>query len=201
MPLIGLTGGIGAGKSTIAARLREHGAHVVDADVMAREAVAFGTPALNAIIRRFGSEVLLPTGELNRSALGVVVFADEAARKDLEDIVHPAVHALTNAAFERIRAADPDAAIVYDVPLLLEAKNSYAFDRIVVAHAPVAQRIQRLVVLRGMSEDEAQNRVESQATDEQRLAIADDVIDTSGSIQHTLDQVDALWLSLTSPRA
>jgi dephospho-CoA kinase len=201
MLLIGLTGGIGAGKSTIARRFAELGAHVVDADLIAREAVSFGTPALNAISRRFGSEVMLPTGELNRSALGAVVFADEAARKDLEAIVHPAVHALTMAAFEDIRIADSSAVIVYDVPLLLEAKNSYPFDRIVVAHAPAAQRIQRLVALRGMSEEEAKMRVGSQATDEQRLAIADDVIDTSGSFQHTFDQVDSLWGSLTNPRA
>ena len=201
MPLIGLTGGIGAGKSTIAARLRERGAFVVDADVMARDAVALGTPALSAIAERFGSDVLLPSGELNRPALGAIVFADESARKDLEAIVHPAVHALTSAAFAEIWASHPDAVIVYDVPLLLEATNTYPFDRIVVAHAPAAERIQRLISLRGMSEDEARRRVDSQATDEQRLAIADDVIDTSGSIEHTYDQVDALWSTLTTAHA
>jgi dephospho-CoA kinase len=198
MRLIGLTGGIGAGKSTIAARLASHGAQVVDADQMARLAVATGTPALGAIVARFGTGVLLESGELNRPALGAIVFSDEQARLDLESIVHPAVHAMTRSAFDSIQAEFPDAIVVYDIPLLVEAKNRYPFDLVVVAHAPAAVRIQRLVDLRGMPLDQAQSRVASQASDDERLAVADVVIDTSGTIEHTNEQVDALWDSLQS---
>lgn len=198
MRLIGLTGGIGAGKSTIAARLSSHGAHIVDADQMARLAVAPGTQALSDIVTKFGSGVLLASGELDRPALGAIVFNEERARLDLEEIVHPAVHAMTSSAFAQIEREHPDAIVVYDVPLLVEAKNRYPFDLIVVAHAPAAVRIQRLVELRGMPLQQAQARVASQASDDERLAVADVVIDTSGTIEHTNEQVDALWDSLQS---
>lgn len=201
MVLIGLTGGIGAGKSTIASRFAELGAHVVDADVMARRAVEAGTPALAAIAARFGNDVLCADGSLNRAALGQIVFNDSHARKDLEAIVHPAVHALTSAEFQRIQTQEPNAVIIYDVPLLVEAQNSYDFDRVVVAHAPADVRINRLVALRGMSVEEAQRRVEAQASDEARLAVANDIIDTSGSLESTLLQVDALWANIATTRA
>ena len=197
MKLIGLTGGIGAGKSTIAARLAQLGAHVVDADVMARRAVEPGTPALQAIREHFGESVIDPTGALNRPALGAIVFADSEARKELEAIVHPAVQALTHAEFERIAGEHPEAIIVYDVPLLAETSNSYVFSRIVVAQAPAELRIKRLIEIRGMSADEATNRVNAQADDRARLALATDVIDTSGDLAHTLAQVDNLWASLS----
>lgn len=201
MVLIGLTGGIGAGKSTIASRFAELGAHVVDADVMARRAVEAGTPALAAIAARFGNDVLCADGSLNRAALGQIVFNDSHARKDLEAIVHPAVHALTSAEFQRIQTQEPNAVIIYDVPLLVEAQNSYDFDRVVVAHAPADVRINRLVALRGMSVEEAQRRVEAQASDEARLAVANDIIDTSGSLESTLLQVDTLWANIATTRA
>ncbi|MEN9751558.1 MAG: hypothetical protein RLZZ600_605 [Actinomycetota bacterium] len=199
--LIGLTGGIGAGKSTIAARFAELGAHIVDADIMARRAVEPGSPALAKIVSRFGHAVLATDGSLNRPALGQIIFNDDSARKDLEAIVHPAVHDLTTLEFARIRSTDPKAIIVYDVPLLVEAKNSYPFDRIVVAHAPADTRIQRLIEMRGMTSDDARKRVEAQASDEQRLAVADDVIDTGTTLDSTLAQVDALWASIIATRA
>lgn len=198
MRLIGLTGGIGAGKSTIATRLASHGAHIVDADQMARRAVGLGTQALTDIVARFGEGVILASGELNRPALGAIVFKDDRARLDLESIVHPAVHEMTSSAFAQIEREHPDAIVVYDVPLLVEAKNRYPFDLVVVAHAPASIRIQRLVELRGMPLDQAQSRVSSQATDDERLAVADVVIDTSGTIEHTNEQVDELWKSLQS---
>jgi dephospho-CoA kinase len=201
MKLIGLTGGIGAGKSTIAKRFAALGAHIVDADVMARRAVDPGTPALERIVARFGKSVIDEQGALNRSALGDIVFRDPQSRIDLEAIIHPAVHQLTTAEFERIHAEDPEAIVVYDVPLLVEAKNVYAFDRIIVAHAPAQMRIERLTTLRGMSETEARNRVNSQANDDERLAVADDVIDTSRDLEHTIAQVDAIWASFVPGRA
>lgn len=201
MFLIALTGGIGAGKSTIAQRLGQLGADIVDADVMARRAVAAGSPALKRIVERFGSGVLLENGELNRAALGSIVFADPQSRIDLEAIVHPAVHALTTAAFADITAKKSDAIIVYDVPLLLEATNRYDFDTVLVAHAPSEIRIERLVKIRGMTLEEAESRVAAQASDSERLAIADTVIDTSGTLEHTIQQVDDFWNSLHSTDA
>ncbi len=197
MKLIGLTGGIGAGKSTIAARLAQLGAHVVDADVMARRAVEPGTPALDAIRNHFGESVIDHSGALNRPALGAIVFTDPKARRELEAIVHPAVQDLTHREFERLGGEHPDAVIVYDVPLLAETSNSYAFSRIVVAQAPPELRIKRLVEIRGMSSEEASNRVNAQADDQARLALATDIIDTSGDLAHTLAQVDSLWASLS----
>ncbi|NUU05511.1 dephospho-CoA kinase [Leifsonia sp. C5G2] len=196
MQLIGLTGGIASGKSTIASRLAEHGAVVVDADRIAREVVEPGTPALAQIAERFGDGVIAPDGSLDRPALGAIVFGDPEALRALNGITHPAVLAASTARFRAAAEADPDAIVVYDVPLLVESANEYPFDRVVVAHADEATRIRRLVELRGMDAAEAERRIRSQASDEERLAVADDVIDTGGTLQHTRDQVDALWRQL-----
>lgn len=194
MRLIGLTGGIAAGKSTVAARLAEHGAIVIDADRVAREVVGPGEPALASIADRFGDHVVVD-GALDRAALGAIVFADPDARRDLERITHPAIQ---QRVAERIaaHAGDQGAVVVYDVPLLVEARVPYAFDAIVVAHAPAEQRIGRLVALRGVARDEAERRVRSQASDAERLAVADVVIDTSGTMEQTIAQVDALWRAI-----
>ncbi len=198
MPLIALTGGIASGKSTIAARLAELGAVVVDADALSREVVEPGEPALDAIRDAFGEGVLLPDGRLDRAALGRIVFSDETARARLNGIVHPAViersHDLFRAAVER----DPGAVVVYDVPLI-DARGVGEFERVVVADAPVATRVRRLVELRGMTEHEAQARVAAQLDDARRLALASDVIDTGGTLEHTIEQADALWRRLVSP--
>jgi len=195
--LIGLTGGIASGKSTIARRLAERGAVVVDADLIAREVVEPGRPALAAIAERFGSGVLHPDGSLNRPALGAIVFTDEDARLALNAITHPAVLRASTARFDEAAAADPDAVVVYDVPLLVESANEYPFDLVVVAHASAETRVQRLVALRGMDPAEAERRIRSQATDDERLAVADVVIDTDGDLGDTIAQTDALWDRLT----
>ncbi|MEV8215586.1 dephospho-CoA kinase [Leifsonia sp. NPDC077715] len=196
MQLIGLTGGIASGKSTIASRLASHGAVVVDADRIAREVVEPGTPALAAIAERFGDGVIAPDGTLNRPALGAIVFGDPAALQVLNGITHPAVMAESTARFRAAGEADPDAIVVYDVPLLVESANEYRFDRVVVAHADAETRIRRLVELRGMDRAEAERRIRSQASDDERLAVADVVIETGGTLAHTLEQVDALWEEL-----
>lgn len=193
MQLIGLTGGIASGKSTIARRLAELGAVVVDADRVAREVVEPGTPALAQIAEAFGPGVIAADGSLDRPALGAIVFSDEDARLRLNAITHPAVLRTSTERFRAAGEADPDAIVVYDVPLLVESSNAYPFDLVVVAHASAGTRIQRLVELRGMDEGEARRRVGAQATDEERLAVADVVIDTDGSLEQTIEQTDALW--------
>ena len=196
MTLIGLTGGIASGKSTVAARLAEHGAVVVDADLLAREAVQPGSPGLAAIVREFGEQVLAADGSLDRPKLGAIVFQDPEALARLNAIVHPEVGRLSRERFGEAFAADPHAVVVYDVPLLAEARVADEFDRVVVVHAPADERVRRMVELRGMDEAEARRRVDAQASDEARLAIADEVIDASGSLEHTREQVDGLWRRL-----
>ncbi|WP_223690603.1 dephospho-CoA kinase [Leifsonia poae] len=193
MQLIGLTGGIASGKSTIARRLAERGALVVDADRIAREVVEPGTPALAEIVDAFGPGVLLADGRLDRPALGAIVFADESSRLRLNAITHPAVLSASTARFEEAAAANPDAIVVYDIPLLVESANEYPFDLIVVAHASADTRVERLVSLRGMERGEAERRIRSQASDEERLAVADVVIDTDGTLEQTVAQADLLW--------
>ena len=198
MPLVALTGGIASGKSTIADRLASHGAVVVDADAVVRELQQPGMPVLRAIADAFGERMLRPDGTLDRAALGAVVFADDAARERLNAIVHPAVAAESQRRFGEALERDPRAVVVYDVPLLVEARPDDPWDLVVVAHAPEDVRVQRLVALRGMTEADARARVAAQASDERRLAVADVVIDTDGDLAATLAQADALWDRLSS---
>ncbi|BDI22742.1 dephospho-CoA kinase [Herbiconiux sp. L3-i23] len=193
MPLIALTGGIAAGKSTVAARLEALGAVIVDADVLSRVAVEPGSPGLEAIEREFGSAVIGPDGALDRPALGAIVFGDAAARERLNAIVHPEVGRLSQRAFADAFALNPAAVVVYDVPLLAEARGRREFDAVVVVHAPADVRIQRLVEKRGMTRDEAERRIGAQAGDDERLALADHVIDSSRTLAETIAEVDALW--------
>jgi dephospho-CoA kinase len=193
MPLVALTGGIASGKSTIARRLAEHGAVVIDADQLVREVQAPGSPVLDAIADAFGDDMLRPDGSLDRAALGTRVFGDEAAIRRLNAIVHPAVRAESARRFAEAFAADPAAVVVYDVPLLVEARAEDPWELVVVAHAPADVRAARLVELRGLSEAEAAARIASQAPDEARLRIADVVIDTAGTLDDTLRQTDELW--------
>jgi len=194
--LIGLTGGIASGKSVVAQRLEEHGAIRIDADQLAREVVEPGTSALAAIAERFGPSVIRSDGSLDRAALGSIVFSDERARLDLNGITHPAVGALGKKRMADAAAADPHAIVVYDVPLLVEASaqaDYYRFDLIVVVDAAPETRIERMVELRGMSREDAARRINSQSSAEERLAIADVVIDSDGSLDETLRQADELW--------
>ncbi len=193
---IGLTGGIGSGKSTVAARFASLGAVVIDADALAREVVAVGTPGLAAVVERFGAQMLEPGGELDRPKLGRLVFADPQALADLNAIVHPLVAARTA---ELMAAADPDATLVYDVPLLVENGLQDAYDAVVVVQAPLPVRLARLAE-RGLAEDEARSRIAHQASDADRQAVATVLIDNAGSLADLHAQVDSAWRRLTNPR-
>ena len=194
MTLIGLTGGIAAGKSTIGRRLAELGAIRIDADQLARDAVAVGSPGLARVAEAFGADrVIRSDGSLDRAALGAIVFADAEALARLNGIVHPEVQRLFAAAQAAALAADPDAVVVYEIPLLVEAARELPFDLVVVAEAPSEVRVARMVELRGMSEADARGRIANQASDAERRAVADVVIDTAGTEAETLEQVDALW--------
>ena len=195
MPLIALTGGIASGKSTVARRLAELGAVVVDADALSREVVEPGEPALDAIRAAFGERVLQDDGRLDRPALGAIVFADPAARHRLNDIVHPAVVRRSHDLFRAALEHDPDGLVVYDVPLI-DARGVGEFERIVVTDAPVEVRVARLVELRGMAEEDARARIAAQLDDDARRALATDLIDTGGTLGHTLAQTDELWQRL-----
>lgn len=200
MYLIGLTGGIASGKSVVGKRLVELGAVLVDADVLAREVVEPGTPGLAKIAEQFGTSVIAADGSLDRPALGAVVFSDPARLAQLNNITHPAIWDRAKELFESAAAANPAAIVVYDVPLLAEAseKRPMAFDFIVVVDATSENRIRRMVELRGMSREEAERRLGAQASDDERLRFADAVIDSNGSLEHTLEQVDALWATVST---
>lgn len=197
MAVVAVTGGIAAGKSLVARRLRERGAIVIDADLLAREAVAPGSEALAALEKRFGPQILGERGELERATLGALVFGNPSALADLNSIVHPEVRRLYDERLREAIALHPEKVIVYDVPLLTEARSTREFDAVVVVHAPSALRVERLVKVRGLSEAEARSRVESQISDEERLALADVVIDASTTEESTLRQADALFDALT----
>jgi dephospho-CoA kinase len=193
MPVVAITGGIAAGKSVVARAMASRGAVVIDADQLARQAVAPGTPGLQAIAGRFGHGVLTPAGELDRGALGAIVFRDPQGLADLNAIVHPEVRRLYDRAVAEATAADPRAIVVYDIPLLAEARSSEEFAVVVVVDAPADVRAKRLVEARGLSPEEATARITSQATDRDRLALADVVIDASGDEAGTVRQAMALY--------
>jgi dephospho-CoA kinase len=186
---IGLTGGIGSGKSTVAALLAERGAVVVDADRLARAVVEPGTPGLAAVVEAFGDGVLSADGSLDRPALAAVVFSDPEARRRLDGIVHPLVRA---AALEQIAALPPEAVVVQDVPLLVETGQASSYDLVVVVETDLDTRVARLVA-RGLTEDDARARIAAQATDEQRRAVADVVLDNSGTPADLAAQVERFW--------
>ena len=195
MYLIGLTGGIASGKSVVAQRLASHGAVVVDADVLARRVVEPGAPGLTRIAEEFGSSVINDDGTLNRAALGAIIFPDPQRRGALNAITHPEILRLGNELFAQANAADPVAVGVYDVPLLAEAAHDRPrkYDLVVVVHADTDIRLHRMMELRGMTREEATHRLNSQASDAERLAIADVVIDSNGTLERTLEQADELW--------
>jgi dephospho-CoA kinase len=189
--LVGLTGGIGSGKSTVANLLRGKGATVVDADEVARAVVEPGEPALVALVERFGDGILDADGRLDRAALAGIAFADDDGRKALGDITWPAI----GEEFERrIRDAPGDAIVVCDVPLLVESKAAAArpYVAVVVVEAPLDLRLERLE-LRGVPRDDAQRRMAAQATDEERRAVATHVVDNGGDLESLARQVDDIW--------
>ncbi|MFC6881767.1 MULTISPECIES: dephospho-CoA kinase [Actinomadura] len=191
---VGLTGGIGSGKSEVSALLDERGALIIDADLIAREVVEPGTPGLAAVVAEFGEEVLLPDGGLDRERVGSIVFADADRLAALNAIVHPLVGERMG---ELMDAAPSGAIVVYDVPLLTENGLAAMYDVVVVVDAPVETQLDRLTSRRGMTEEAARARIAAQASREDRRAIADHVIDNSGSLDDLKTQVDALWEDLT----
>ncbi|GEK20972.1 dephospho-CoA kinase [Cellulomonas xylanilytica] len=201
MQRIGLTGGIAAGKSVAARRLAELGAVVIDSDVLAREAVAAGSAGLDAVAEEFGSTVLAGDGTLDRAALASIVFSDPAARARLDAIVHPIVRRLSAEREAAAAVTDHGAVVVHDIPLLVETGQADAFHVLVVVHTPAVLRVERLVRLRGMDRVEAEARVAAQASDDERLAVADVVLDGTGSDEDLRAQVDALWDRLAVERA
>lgn len=190
MLTVGLTGGIGSGKSSVSAELARRGAVVIDYDALAREVVEPGTPALAAIVDRFGAEILSADGALDRPALGAIVFADENARRDLEEITHAAIRERA----EQIAGAAPDdAVVVHDNPLLVEMGAHEQVDVVVVVDVPESVQLERLRVHRGMSEADAQARIDAQASREQRAGVADLVIDNTGPIDELGSVVGDVW--------
>jgi dephospho-CoA kinase len=192
---IGLTGGIGSGKSTVARLLTERGAHLVDSDVLAREVVAPGTAGLASVVAAFGDGVLTADGALDRPALAAVVFGDPGARARLDGIVHPLVRAR---AVELVSALPADAVVVQDIPLLVETGQAGAFDLVLVVEADLEARVARLVA-RGLTEADARARIAAQATDQQRRAVADVVLDNSGTPDQLAEQVDRFWAERVAP--
>ena len=196
---VGLTGGVASGKSTVAAMLVDLGAVLIDSDLLAREVVAVGTDGLAAVVAEFGPELLTPDGELDRPAMGAIVFADESRRRVLESIIHPRVRAR---AAEIEAAAGPEAVVVHDIPLLAETAGAAGvFDAVIVVDVPVETQLARMVSERGLSPDEARARVSAQATREQRLAIATHVVDNTGSIDDLLARVTELYGELVPARS
>ncbi|MEO5661925.1 MAG: dephospho-CoA kinase [Nocardioides sp.] len=190
---VGLTGGIASGKSTVSAMLAELGAVVIDADALAREVVEKGTPGLDAVVAEFGSSLLTPSGDLDRAAMGSLVFGDAAARKRLEAIVHPLV-------FERMvaleEAAQDDDLVVHDIPLLAEGGRADTFDAVIVVDCPPELQIARMMADRRWTREDAKSRIAAQASREDRLAIATHVIDNTGTIDELRDRVVAVFVSL-----
>jgi dephospho-CoA kinase len=199
---VGLTGGIGSGKSTVSARLAELGAVILDADKAARAVVEPGTPGLAAITAAFGAGVLAADGSLDRAKLAGIVFADEAALGRLNAITHPLIHAWIAAAEEAaIRAGGDGVVLVHDVALLAEWGRAKEFDLVIVVDVPASTQLERLTGQRGMDPEQARARMAAQATREQRLAVADIVIDNSGSREDLVRRVDEVWAELRARAA
>jgi dephospho-CoA kinase len=195
---IGLTGGIGSGKSEVARRFAALGAVVVDSDAIAREVVEPGTEGFDAVVAEFGPGVVAPDGGLDREGIGRLVFADPEARRRLNAIVHPRVGEQVLRRIAAAGEADPAAVVINDVPLLVESGLADRYDAVVVVDAPETLQLQRLTGQRGMAESDARARISVQATREQRLAIASFVIDNSGSLETLQEQVEQVWSALRS---
>ena len=193
---VGLTGGIGSGKSEVARRLAEHGAVLIDADVAARKVVEPGSPGLAQVAAAFGDEVLRLDGSLNRERLGEIVFGDPGLRAKLNAIVHPLVREWMQEAERAAAQANGDAVVVHDVPLLAESRGPAGFDAVIVVDVPPDLQLERLVSRRGMPAEQARARMAAQAGREQRLAVADIVIDNSGSLDDLDRRVAEVWADL-----
>lgn len=190
---VGLTGGIASGKTSVANQLRDLGATIIDSDVLAREVVEPGTDGFAEVVKRFGNRAIGPDGSLDRPWLGSVVFLDENARRDLNAIIHPRVRK----AARLMEAKVPDDGVAVQViPLLVETNQQDDFDCVVVVDVPEEVQIKRLMARNGFTRPQAESRIRSQASRQERLAVADFVIDNSGSFEHTRIQVEELWRRL-----
>ena len=192
--MVGLTGGIGSGKSTVARLLADRGAVVVDADAIAREVVEPGTPALAALVEEFGEEILADDGSLDRAALAARAFVDDETKKKLEAITWPAIG---DEFLRRVAAAPPDGIVVHDVPLLVESESKRAveYGGVIVVVAPREVRLDRLEA-RWVPRDDAERRMALQASDEERAKVATWIVDNSGDLEHLEKQIDAVWPEL-----
>lgn len=191
---LALTGGIGSGKSTVAELFAAHGATIIDADAISRSLMEPGQQVLADVVATFGEHLLDESGRLNRQALADIVFNDDDARNRLNALVHPAVREESKLQLKAAMEADPDnAVIIQDIPLLVETGQAEKFDGVIVVYTQMDTRMQRLVDARGMNTDDARARIAAQATDEQRNAIADWIIDNSGSLENTAAQVAEVW--------
>ncbi|SDS21921.1 dephospho-CoA kinase [Nocardioides scoriae] len=192
---MGLTGGVASGKSTVTAMLRDLGAVVIDADVLAREVVARGTPGLTAVVEAFGEELLTPEGDLDRPAMGRLVFGDAESRRRLEAIVHPLV-------YERIAALEAEApagaVVVHDIPLLAENRRAGDFDHVVVVDAPRELQLERMLRDRGWTREDAESRIDAQASREDRLAVATHVVENTGTREDLRDRVAEVFADVVS---
>jgi len=193
--IVGLTGGIGSGKSAVSRLLAAHGAVILDADLVAREVVAAGSEGLAAVVGKFGPQLVLPDGSLDRPALGAMVFADPERLAALNAIVHPLVGRRTADLTTQARDSGTNV-LVHDVPLLVENGLAPFYDVVVVVDLPPQLQLDRLVGQRGMEEADVRSRMARQTTREQRLAVADEVIDNTGSLDQLAELVDALWVRL-----
>lgn len=193
MRRIGLTGGIGSGKSTVARMLEVRGAVLIDADAIARELVEPGQPALDALVREFGTGILQPDGSLSRATLAKLAFENPGATERLNAIMHPLIAAESR---RRMDSARPDSVVIYDMPLLVETGQASLVDTVVVVDVPEDVQLERAVRLRGLDAEDVRRRMEVQATREERCAVADVVIDNAGSLDETEAQVALLWRSL-----
>lgn len=200
MFVIGLTGGIAGGKSTVAAILKDLGAKVIDTDQVAREVVLPGEPAYRDIVAAFGKGIVLPDGQLNRKALGRIVFRDAAARELLNAITHPRIRARVEARLEDLKRTDPGAVVVIEAPLLIEAGMDDMVDAVWVVTAPEGVRLKRLMERDGLSLQEARNRLQAQMEEGERLRYATKIITTGGDFEATRASVLAAWQEIQGSR-
>jgi dephospho-CoA kinase len=194
--LVGLTGGIGSGKSTVARLLERRGAVVIDADQLARDAVAKGTPGFEQVVRAFGEEIVAPDGDLDRPALATIIFSDPERKAALESVVHPEVARRFGEQVGELRGTDK--IVVYVSPLLVELGLAPAFDAVIVVTASPHLRVSRVASGRDLSPEDVRGRMATQATDEQRMEVADILVDNDGSLAELEPQVDRIWSDLVA---
>ncbi len=196
--ILGLTGGIASGKSTVAKMFQERGAYIIDADQIAREVVEPGEEGWHRVRERFGAKVFRPDGTLDRAALRKIVFNDEGARQDLNSLLHPLIRSRMRDKSRQLASQFPQGIIILDIPLLFESKLTHLVEKVIVVYIPEPMQLERLIARSGLTEEEAQKMVQAQLPIEEKKARADIIIDNSGSITETERQVDHLWKWLAS---